>query len=261
MYDFPHLAAAHDLLWQHIAERVDQAGFGPAPDHLSRNLDLAETWLAPNLLLGQTCGYPLVTLLREQVQVVCTPKYRAAGCSGAFHRSLIVTRDDNEAVSLSFLKGRTAAVNSIDSNSGFNAFRSLIAPLAGGVNFFENVILTTSHAKSIDAVLDRKADVAAIDCVTFSILRDLEPEKMTRLKVLRETETFPSLPYITSRYTGSELVALLRQTLLEIDQFPALDGARAALLLDGFEVLQTNAYDSILALERHAQELKYPKLA
>ena len=49
-----------------------------------------------------------------------------------------------------------------------NLFRAAIAPLAGGRPFFSEVIVTGSHAASLEAVADGNAPgLAAIDCVTF----------------------------------------------------------------------------------------------
>ncbi len=46
-----------------------------APRRDGRGLELLELFRSPDLLLTQTCGYPLMTLLRGQVQLVGRPRY------------------------------------------------------------------------------------------------------------------------------------------------------------------------------------------
>lgn len=48
--------------------------------------DLLAHWQQPNLILSQTCGYPLMTQLPE-VQVVGCFHYRVPGCEGIHYRS------------------------------------------------------------------------------------------------------------------------------------------------------------------------------
>ena len=40
-------------------------------------------WLNPRLLLSQTCGYPLMTELRDRVTLLATPRYLFEGCAGS----------------------------------------------------------------------------------------------------------------------------------------------------------------------------------
>ncbi|MDC6668670.1 hypothetical protein OEZ84_28465, partial [Leclercia adecarboxylata] len=42
------------------------------------HLDLRGLWLAPQLLVSQTCGYPLMTQLRGQVRIIGRPRYELA---------------------------------------------------------------------------------------------------------------------------------------------------------------------------------------
>jgi len=48
---------------------------------------LDEFWLREDLLLSQTCGYPLVKALAGRVQLVATPVFSVDGCAGGDYRS------------------------------------------------------------------------------------------------------------------------------------------------------------------------------
>jgi ABC-type phosphate/phosphonate transport system substrate-binding protein len=261
MYDLVGLEAANDALWTAIAQRLTAAGVEGAPERLTRSRPLEAVWTDPGLLLGQTCGYPLVTALGGQVRLVATPKYGAQGCDGALYRSAVVVRRADPAQGLADLRGRRAAVNDLGSNSGMNLLRAEVAPLAHGAPFFGHVAITGAHAASVQAVAEAEADVAAIDCVTFAHLQRLRPRMTQGLRVLAWTTATPGLPLIAAATTDAALLAALRQALAAVARDPALAAVRATLLLDGFEILPQEAYDTILALERDAISRGYPILA
>ena len=110
MYDWPELQAANDALWSAIAGRLAEQGLA-VPERLTRGVDLDAVWTSPALLLGQTCGYPLMTALGRRVQLVATPRYKARGCEGPFRRSAMVVRARTPIRSLAQLRGRRCALN------------------------------------------------------------------------------------------------------------------------------------------------------
>ena len=155
-------------------------------------------WRRPNVLLSQTCGYPLVHGLNEQVQVIATPQFDAPGCAGADYSSVLVTRAEAQFDSLAACRGARAAYNQDDSNSGMNVFRHAVAPLARDGAFFSAVLRTGSHLGSLRAVVENRADVAAIDCVTFAFVCDELPELARRVRQIGVTAASPGLPLIAS---------------------------------------------------------------
>jgi ABC-type phosphate/phosphonate transport system substrate-binding protein len=253
MYDFAELRPATDALWAALAKRLADHGVS-APAVLERGRALDEVWTDPDLLLGQTCGYPLVTTLAGRVRLVATPCYGAPGCAGAWYRSAVVVRRADDAAGLADLRGRRCAVNDAASNSGMNLLRAAIAGVAGGgARFFNEVVMTGSHAASLQAVAAGDADVAAIDCVTWAHLQRLRPEQTQRLRVLAWTPATPGLPLITSLRTDAPTLGALIWALRDVAEDSSLAWVREALLLDGFEVLEVADYDVVLELERVAR--------
>jgi len=234
MYDPPELEAANDTLWTAIADRLAARGVVGAPERLTRGAPPDAIWSDPELLLGQTCGYPLMTSLRDKVMVVATPHYLAPGCEGPFCRSAVIVRQDSPAASLADLRGARCAVNDLASNSGMNLLRALIAPLAGGEAFFGALTVTGAHAASVERVADGEADVAAIDCVTWAHLQRHHPAMAKRVRVLTWTAASPGLPMITAAAIGAATLAALRDALGDVARDPSLRALRAELLLDTF---------------------------
>ena len=90
--------------------------------------DLLPHWRDDNLLLSQTCGYPLAELLPE-VQLVGAFHSVAPGCKDLRYRSWLVVRGEEAHRTLADFYDRRAVCNSADSHSGYNALRYVIAPL------------------------------------------------------------------------------------------------------------------------------------
>ena len=250
MYDFPWLHAENDALWAVLRRRLGSQ----APVALDRARELRTIWRDPDLLLGQTCGYPLMTELARTVRVVGTPVYGFAGCDGPRHRSFIVVRADDPATDLADLRGRTAAINGWDSNSGMNLLRAAVAPLATGGCFFSEVIVTGAHLQSLAAVRGRAADAASIDCVTYGLAARYCPDLLAGTRVIAPTQAILGLPLITAKGTSDVLLDALRDGFDRILPWAGL----GILSLARTSVLD---YAPILALERQAVGLGYPRLA
>lgn len=261
MYDLPELDAATADWWEGLRRHLATMGVEGLPARLTRPENPNAHWMNPDLIFSQTCGYPLTHELAGKVQLLATPRYAAPGCEGATYVSHVVVRDDDPARSVADLRGRRAAYNEPNSQSGYNVLRGLAAPLAGGKPFFGATIQSGAHRRSLAMVRERAADVAAVDCVTLALIRQAAPREFEGLRVLCASARAPALPYVTSLRTTPDQVARLCRGLAGACADPALADARRALMIAGCEVLPLAAYDEILAIERAAVAAGYPELA
>ena len=261
MYDLPELQDANDALWAAIAARLTAVGLASVPERLTRSDDLVSLWRKDGLLLGQTCGYPLMTEGAGRFAVVATPLYRGEGCEGSRHRSAIVVARSSSAGHLGDLRGARCAVNEWTSNTGMNLLRAKVAPLAEQGRFFGDILVSGSHRQSLVMLAEGGADVAAIDCVTLALLRRVAPDLAASVKILDWTALSPSLPLITSSATEPATITLLRAALDDVAADPALASLRKTLLTDGFAQLPANIYREVVELERYSAGLGYPKVA
>lgn len=207
-------------------------------------------WRASDLLLSQTCGYPLMTQLPD-VQLVGAFELSAPGCRGACYRSWLVAREEDENSALADFRGRRAVANSLDSHSGYNALRYLIAPLAQRGRFFSTAHLSGSHRRSLAYLRDGRADIAAIDCVTWALLRRYAAHELAGLAIVGETPLCPAPPLITSAQTDARTMATLRRVLA---QFVKKKAARDSFIT-GFTVPDRAAYQQIISWEEQAAAL------
>ena len=261
MYDLPEVRWAHDALWDAIAARLRDAGVADVPAELTRDCALSDHWASPDLLLSQTCGYPLVTRFAGRLTVIATPVYRAPGCEGPTYRSAFVVAESSAARDLSDLRGAVCAVNERTSHSGMNALRAAIAPLAGGAPFFREVRLTGAHVASVASVQVGEADVCAIDAVTHALLARHRPAALEGTRVLGLSTSAPALPYVTRARASAGEIASIRDALAAAIGAPELSAAREALLLERFEPSNEAGYARIAEIEAEAIALGYADLA
>ncbi len=260
MYEVP--AAPLAAFWAGLRGHLRDVGIADVPDGLTAPKDLSAHWCDPELLLSQTCGYPLTRHLVGKVLLVGTPCYAAEGCDGPFYSSLLMVRAVDPAESIADLRGRRAAFNERGSQSGWNALRALVAPLARSGRFFGSTVETGAHEQSLLLVQTGAADVAAVDCVTYALLGRHSPERLRGLRAIGRTAAgVPSLPFVTSMRTSAPDLERLRRALTAACADPILAASRAALLIDGFEVLSLDDYAACTRMEDEALAWFYPELA
>ncbi|MEL7151766.1 MAG: PhnD/SsuA/transferrin family substrate-binding protein [Pseudomonadota bacterium] len=185
MYDRPEAAAAHDRFWALIRDHL-----GDAPDALTRD---AYHWVNPDLLLSQTCSLPYRTGLQEDVRIVATPVHNLP-CDAGMYYSVVLVREDDPRDTLDAFAGARLAINSPVSQSGWAAIDELAHQ--GGI-VFGSVFETGSHDASARAVADQRADLCAVDAVTWTMIERWDGFA-SNLRVLCQTQPTPALPYVTA---------------------------------------------------------------
>lgn len=256
MYDLPELAGATSAWWAGIAEHMRRQGIVDVPDVLVAPDDLEQHWCAPNLLLSQTCGYPLTHQLNGKVQLLGLPAYACKGCypDGSYSSMIIVPAASN-LYSLNDCRSARAVYNTEDSMSGMIALHAAAASQNDRCKpFFRSLSRSGDHRQSAQLVAEGKADIACIDAVTFSLLSAVDAELISRVRVLGQTPRVPGLPYITSLATDAETVEQLRSALRCVMADPALSDVRAQLLLSGITFPDPAHYNVILDLENSASK-------
>lgn len=251
---------ALDALWELLRQALAARGVGRLPAALTWPENYHAHWLAPELLFSQTCGYPLTHALAGQVQLVGCFAYGAPQCEGIACRSVLVARSEHAHLLLEGFRGLRVAFNAPDSQSGFNALRALVAPLAQDGRFFASALATGSHSASVAAVRAGQADLAAIDCVTYAALQRYTPQATQGVCVIGTTEAYPGLPLVSARATSVAEVALLQQALRDVVADPLAASTLEALGITGFETPDLGVYQRCVEMRESAEALGYRRL-
>ena len=251
----PRLRDGYDTF---LAALMDQAGLEGVGE-VVRDVSLPAFWQRSDLLFSQTCGYPYLHALQGRAALVATPCFDVPGCAGSDYASAFVVRADSGIRTLADARGHVAAANERHSNSGMNALRHAVAPLARGGRFFERVAWSGSHAGSVRLVCAGDADIAAIDCVTYAYLSDEDPAAVAGLRVIGWSARSPGLPLVAGSAVPASWVRRLRAALL--DPGERLQDAMAPLRIAAFRHVDDTEYARIARLEAAARALGYPELA
>lgn len=214
----------------------------------------------PRLLFGHTCGYPLMTRLDDALAPFCVPVFDVPGTDGKRYRSFFVVPANSDIESLQQCRGVRAAINSADSNSGMNVLRHALAQLGARPGFFSGVLVTGGHLNSLRAVAENRAQLAAIDCVSLQLIRDLHPGLLAEVRVIGDSAATCGLPLVmpAASCTPKRAAALLAALEHAASSLPA--EARRTLHLKSFEAATIDDYAGILELQDFAVEAGYPEL-
>ncbi|SNY57331.1 ABC transporter, phosphonate, substrate-binding protein [Pseudooceanicola antarcticus] len=208
MYLGPLTRAPLQELWHQT-----RAALGHGPQRLTQDApDLFTLWESPDLLIGQTCGLPFRSRLKQRVGYVGTTDPALPDTPPGHYRSVIVVRRDDPARHLEELAGRPAAANEPLSQSGWAALADHFAragvPL-GRLRF------TGAHRASAQAVARGLADLAAIDMVTWNLMCSEGDSTAAQLRVLDRTRPTPAHPIITARARDPQPLARALSSALE----------------------------------------------
>jgi ABC-type phosphate/phosphonate transport system substrate-binding protein len=243
MYPFPEIRWAYDRFWEAVHDRVPWV-----PPVLDWDVDLHGSWLRDDLVVGHTCGWPLVTQLGDRVRVVgtfvaATPEAGTSEADRHSYRSVLMARRPGEAADFA---GSVAAVNSFDSLSGWISL--LLAVHGPGARWQGDVVTTGAHVDSLRALSDGRADIASIDSVTLSLVRRLMPDLVDDLVTVGTGPMVPCLPVITAATTTDQQLHDLRVALVDAVFDPLVEPAARAMCTTGFVPLDIDTYVPLLDL-------------
>lgn len=191
MYDRAETASALDRLWARVRAALPDR----SPEHLIRDGDVWAHWRATDLLLSQTCGMPYRTHLNDDVTLVGTP-VTGLDCPPGHYFSVFVARTDDPRSAVSDFGGARFAYNEPLSQSGWAAPMTYAAEQ--GLSF-ARFLPTGSHRASAYAVARGRADLAALDAVTWTMIERWD-DVASDLRVITRTPPTPALPFITSKH-------------------------------------------------------------
>jgi ABC-type phosphate/phosphonate transport system substrate-binding protein len=178
-------------------------------------LDMHTLWVHPQLLFAQTCWGPMELGVERHVRLIGQPSYDAfEGGDGELYSSAIVMRksdrpaatqpilDGRPSIPLGLISGKRLAYNSLDSMSGIIALTRDLTAMGAGLDIFPERIETGSHRASVVAVAEDRADVCAIDCRSWAMVKRFKD--VSGVEVVGWTGKRKGLPFITALGTPDD---------------------------------------------------------
>ena len=148
------------------------------------------------------------------------------------YSSVFVTRSDSPIHALEDVKAKRIAVSGRHSTSGFMVPRRELADV--GINLdneseFAAVIGVANHDEALRAVLDGRADVAALSSVN---LEEAERERTVApgaLRVIHRSQDIPGAPLVCSRILDGATRERLKDLILHAHEFIDVGGYGGAM--------------------------------
>lgn len=221
MYVLGDIPAAMTVFWQAVVACLGDDTIAPQP---SFDDPLSETALADDAFLVQHCSYPYVMLWQGQglIEPLACFDYAVPKAANGHYCSVLVASSDEPASTLEDMRDAKLVINDAMSNSGMNLLRHTLAPLAGGKAFFKSVAESGGHVASMEAVAAGKADMAAIDAVTYAYAQTALPDVTAQLRVLGHSAPSPTLPLFvradTPQATRLAVLEALKQVISDPKQ-------------------------------------------
>lgn len=236
MYARPENRAAHDVLWQLVRDGLRTRGVA-APDALTRDIGHMDSWERPDLVLGQICNLPWRARFRDRVTLIGAGDYGLPDCPPGYYYSVFILRADDPATAPEDCArgGYRLALNEPLSNSGWGMIHDWAR--ARGLPLNPSLV-TGAHVESLRAVVEGRADWAALDAVTFALLGRGEPMAQ-KVRVVGRSEAQPGLTFCTA--AGADPSPHLAALIEAIAALP--HDAAERLMLRGVVALPPEAYD------------------
>jgi phosphonate transport system substrate-binding protein len=130
----------------------------------------------------------------------------------------VVVRDDAPVHAFSELEGGSWAYNDACSLSGYYSLLNKLAESEADESFFESVFCSGSHLNSMEAVLSRDADAAAIDSNVLRIRFREMPALRERLRVIESWGPYPIQPVVVRSSFPPDLKERLRAAFLTTEK-------------------------------------------
>lgn len=224
---------------------------------------LPALWARDDLGCVFMCGYPLSQRHPPPVVLAAPVPSPAAYGGRPVYWSNLVVRKDGPIRTLDDAFGRRVAFTTPDSQSGYQAVRSLFAPCARqrGVPLFASTVgpLITPR-RVVEAVLSDEADIGPVDSYAFDLLLRHEPAWLAPLEVIATTVRTPIPPLAGSPDLPEVDAARLTTALLSVANAAQLAAVRELLQITGFSPLSAGAYDVLRKTADAADMLGYPRL-
>lgn len=197
-----------------------------------------------NLDAAWICGYPYMKF-RDELELVATPVWRGS----PLYQSYLIIGSDRAASTFDDCRGDIHAFSDPDSNSGYLVTKTYLAERqVSEERFFRKSFFTYGHRNVIRAVASGLADSGSVDGYVWEVMRETEPELVTRTKVLVKSKWngFPPVA-APARTLGFKSFLAIQNALLTMTGSELGRSVLKKLELDGFTRAPPSTFDSIAA--------------
>lgn len=209
----PILQDAYEGIASYVAEQLG------CSSHLVIGTSLEE-FAVGELHLGFACGllyaqwarFPSCPVELLAAPVLLPPRYQKK----PIYFSDIIVHKESRFASFDDVEGCVWGYNERGSHSGWNLVRYALYKQGYGAHFFGSAVETGSHLRSIEMVMHRKVDAAAIDSHVLDLFISRHPDLAAQLRVVALLGPSAIPPIVVSKQLDAGLKRDIRQVLLHM---------------------------------------------
>ncbi|KAK3083643.1 hypothetical protein FSP39_000684 [Pinctada imbricata] len=216
---------------------------GPPPDRV-------DPFTTDDVDLGFMCSSGFIRLKEEGNKYISLCKAAPVhihpnGQGKPVYFSDVVVRASERSKYVSFtdLKGHSFTYNGTDSLSGSLVVLKELKKLGYNSNFFGNLIHSGSHIRSLQMILDKKVDTAAIDSNVLKSFLKEHPEYREKLAVLTSFGPMPIYPIVFNARMPVEDQEKITAALLCMHKDPEWYSKMAENNVQQFVSIDESLYD------------------
>jgi phosphonate transport system substrate-binding protein len=189
------------------------------------------------------CTYPFIRGEKEfGMQALVVPQVNGERT----YQSVIIVPETSRAKTIFDLRGKRFASADIMSTTGW-LFPAMLLMHAGEVpdRFFGQHILTRSHDRSMQAVMDGFVDGAAVHGLVYNQMVEEDPSILQKVKILTKSGPFGIPPVVTHPNLDQKLRRAIQSVLLNMHEDPQGKTILKKLQIERFVIPDAHIFDSI----------------
>ena len=208
--------------------------------------------------IGFLCGLLYANMSQPRpIELLAAPVVMGERYSGKpLYYSDVIVHHDSSYTSFDALQGARWAFNEEASHSGYNIVSYSLLMQGKTFEHFSSMHKTGSHFASMQAVLDGKADAAAIDSHVLDAWFQQKPELAQQLRVVEMLGPSTIPPIVASTHVDAQTRHRIQEILCTMHK--DTDGARGLHegLIERLVPVEDAHYDDIRCMFARVQERK-----
>lgn len=181
------------------------------------------------------------------VEILAAPKVNGS----SLYRSYIIVHNDSPVQTFAELKGKSFAFTDPKSNTGRIYPSYLLKTMEQEPErFFERVLYSFSHNKSVEMVAKKIVDGAAVENLVYEYLRRSGSPYTRQTRIIKRSPPFGIPPVVAVRDIDPVLRAKVKEALLSMHNTERGKAILEAMMIEGFVEVPDSNYDGIREMER-----------
>ena len=252
----PNLYRTHEYIASYIGEKLGYSTLLMLGDRQS-----LEGFVEGRVHIGFICGLPYTHLAKHPtcpIELLVAPVLKGKRYQGKpIYFSDVIVRRDSAYGSFNDLGGCVWAYNEQASHSGWNLVCYSLLMQGKTPHYFGKTIETGSHQRSLQMVLEGRADAAAIDShmLDVSLLQNAGLAAKLRVIAMLGPSTIP--PLVISKSLDATLKYSIRSALLNMHHDPGAATELHKGLIAQFVPVADEHYDDIRRMTAQVMDMEY----